>query len=184
MFISVKELKVEQREFDEHLRPGAIDLGPDIRQTAPLDTAGRAELVEEHRGGRQGTIADIRLVGQLATRLELACARCLEPVARDVERSFDLIFRPTGVDRRGDEVSIHEADTEIGYYSGDGLQLEDALREQVLLAVPLKAVCREDCKGLCPHCGRNLNQETCNCAAPVLDERWSALKDLKDKLQS
>ncbi len=64
---------------------------------------------------------------------------------------FDLIYRPLGVDRRADEVSISEAETEIGYYQGEGLLLEDALREQVLLATPVRALCREDCKGLCPH---------------------------------
>jgi len=50
--------------------------------------------------------------------------------------------------------------------------------------LPLKAICREDCKGLCPHCGKNLNQEQCNCAEPMEDPRWSALKEIKDKLQS
>ena len=87
------------------------------------------------------------------------------------------------MDRRGDEVSINQAETEISYYQGDGLLLEDVLREQVLLALPLRAVCREDCKGLCPHCGKNLNLEQCNCAEPLEDPRWSVLKDLKEQLQ-
>ncbi len=182
MFISIRELQVHRIEFDEKLGPGAIDLGQDLRQATALSTAGRADLVEEHRGGPVGTIADIRLVGSFATDIEVACARCLDPVRSHLDRQFDLLYRPTGVDRRGDEVAIHEADTEIGYYTGEGIELEDVLREQVLLAVPIKAVCQDDCKGLCPHCGRNLNRETCNCAAPVLDERWNALKDLKDKL--
>jgi uncharacterized protein len=61
--------------------------------------------------------------------------------------------------------------------------LEDVLREQVLLAVPLKAICREDCKGLCPQCGKNLNLETCSCDNAITDPRWGALKDLRSKLQ-
>ena len=149
---------------------------------AALVTRGRAELVEEHRGGRLGTISDVRLVGHLATQIELNCARCLDPVVRDLEREFDLLYRPQGVDRKGDEAAIHEPDTEIGYYQGDGVLLEDVLREQVLLAAPYKAVCRDECKGLCPRCGRNLNLETCNCADATGDERWAALKDIKEKL--
>jgi uncharacterized protein len=116
--------------------------------------------------------------------LEFSCARCLEPVIDDVDKSFDLIYRPLGVDRRADEVAISEAETEIGYYQGEGLLLEDALREQVLLATPVRALCREDCKGLCPQCGRNLNVEQCNCEQHLSDPRWDALSEIKKKLQS
>ncbi|HYU46996.1 MAG TPA: DUF177 domain-containing protein, partial [Terriglobales bacterium] len=66
---------------------------------------------------------------------------------------------------------------------GESLLLEDALREQVLLALPLKMVCREDCKGLCPHCGKNLNESQCSCAERLDDPRWAALKEIRDKLQ-
>ena len=75
------------------------------------------------------------------------------------------------------------AEAEIGYYQGEGLLLEDLLREQVLLAVPLKVICREDCKGLCPHCGKNLNEEgACSCADELEDPRWAALKEIRSKL--
>jgi uncharacterized protein len=87
-----------------------------------------------------------------------------------------------GVDRRKEEVSISQAETEIGYYQGEGLELEDALREQVLLAVPLKAVCRPECKGLCPQCGQNLNEGSCSCHEKQEDPRWHALRDLKQHL--
>jgi uncharacterized protein len=183
MRIRVRELELQKLEFDESYQPGAIEFGPEFRQVGPLHSKGRAELIVEHRGHKQD-VEDIRLVGDVETRLEFGCARCLEPVTHDVSRSFDLIFRPLGVDRRADEVSISEAETEIGYYQGDGLMLEDALREQVLLATPVRALCREECKGLCPLCGRNLNVEHCNCEQHVSDPRWEALGDLKKKLQS
>ncbi len=88
------------------------------------------------------------------------------------------------MDKRADESSISEAETEIGYYQGEGLLLEDALREQVLLATPVRALCREDCKGLCPQCGLNLNVEQCNCEQRPSDLRWDALSEIKKKLQS
>lgn len=183
MLIRVRELELHNLEFDENYQPGAIEFGPEFRQVSTLHSAGRADLVVEHRGHHQD-VEDIRLVGSVETNLEFSCARCLEPVAHAVKRSFDLIFRPLGVDRRADEVSISEAETEIGYYQGEGLLLEDALREQVLLATPVRALCREDCKGLCPQCGRNLNQEQCHCEQQVSDPRWNALNDIKKKLQS
>jgi uncharacterized protein len=183
MLITVRDLQVQRIDFDEKYSPGAIDLGAELRQTTPLDTRGHAEVLEEHRGGRMGIISDIRLVGGLATDIEVPCARCLESVPQHIERKFDLLYRPLGVDRKGDEAAIHEPDTEIGYYDGEGLQLEDALREQILLAVPIKLVCQDACKGLCPQCGRNLNRDACNCSIPQPDARWAALKDLKDKLK-
>lgn len=183
MLIRVRELELRKLEFNENYQPGAIDFGHDFRQIGPLHSAGRAELIVEHHGHHQD-VEDIRLVGTVETRLEFSCARCLDPVQQDVSKSFDLIFRPQGVDRRGDEVSITEAETEIGYYQGEGILLEDALREQVLLATPVRALCREDCKGLCPHCGRNRNLEQCHCEQHLSDPRWDALNEIKKKLQS
>jgi uncharacterized protein len=99
-----------------------------------------------------------------------------------VERSFDLLYRPLGIDSGHEELSITDAEAEIGYYEGEGVLLEDALREQVLLALPLKTICRDDCKGLCPHCGKNLNEIQCACVDEVEDPRWAALKEIRTKL--
>ena len=183
MFISVQSLQQQKIGFAEEFRPGAIDLGAEIRQQTALKSSGRAELIEEHHG-RKGIIQDIRVVGDFSTKLEVNCARCLDPVLRDLHRTFDLLYRPRGTDAGVKEIAIGEAETDIGYYEGEGLLLEDVLREQVLLAAPMKAVCREECKGLCPHCGRNLNLESCVCLESVVDPRWAALKEIKEKLES
>ncbi len=87
--------------------------------------------------------------------------------ATGVSADFELLYRPLGADAGRDELSVTDAEAEIGYYQGDGVLLEDVLREQVLLALPLKITCREECKGLCPQCGKNLNQEQCSCCV-----RW------------
>jgi uncharacterized protein len=181
MFIEIRELELHPVHFEEELGAGVIDLGPDLRQCSGLRVAGQAELIEEHHGKRQ-RIKDIRVSGDLNTSVELLCARCLEPVVQDVSRKFDLLYRPLGVDAGKEELSVTATEAEVSYYQGEGLLLEDALREQVLLALPLKVLCREDCKGLCPHCGNNLNQEPCSCEAEE-DLRWAALKDIRSKLQ-
>jgi uncharacterized protein len=181
MFIEIRELEQHTVTFQETFPPDAIDLGEDVRQRTPLVTSGQAQLVEEHHGKHQ-VIKDIRLAGNLATSLELPCARCLDPVVEDVARAFDLLYRPLGTDAGHEEISVTVAEAEIGYYQGDGLQLEDAIREQVLLSVPLKVLCRENCLGLCPVCGKNRNTEPCGCAQPIQDPRWSALKEIREKL--
>jgi len=182
MFIEIRELEVHPVDFDEEFGPGALDLGPDLQQRDGLQATGRAQLVQEHHG-KHLTIKDIRVNGKVSASFEIACARCLEPVVHDVKREFDLLYRPLGSDAGREELSVTGAEAEIGYYQGEGLLLDDVVREQVLLAVPLKAVCRQDCKGLCPQCGKNLNEEQCSCAQLVEDPRWLALKDIRSKLE-
>jgi len=183
MLIEIRELERHPLDFDEHLAPGTIDFGTEVKQKSKLNSKGRAQLVQEHEGRHQ-VINDIRLVGDLVTNVELACARCLDPITRDIASNFDLLYRPLGADAGKEELSVTVAEAEVSYYQGEGVLLEDVLREQVLLALPLRAICRDDCKGLCPHCGKNLNLEQCNCAEPLEDPRWSALKDIKEKLQN
>jgi len=182
MFLDIKELEVHPLDFEEEFPPDVIELGSEARQRTPLKTSGHAEVVEEHHGKHQ-VIKDIRLKGRLSTGVELQCARCLEPVGQEIKRDFELLYRPLGADAGRDELSITDAEAEIGYYQGNGLLLEDVLREQVLLALPLKITCRPDCKGLCPQCGKNLNQEQCSCSTEVEDPRWAALKDVRNRLE-
>jgi uncharacterized protein len=181
MLISIRELEDHEVTFSQEFRPEAIDFGPDLQQRTPLAAHGHAELVEEHRG-RGKSLEDIRIVGEFATELELRCARCLEPVLRPVAGDFDLIYRPLGADAGPEERAVRGVEAEIGYYQGEGIVLEDVLREQVLLAVPLKAVCSDACKGLCPQCGKNLNVEACGCQ-PMPEPRWQALHEIRDKLK-
>jgi uncharacterized protein len=182
MKIHIQDLELRKLEFELAFQPGEIDFGEEVRQVGALRTEGHAELIREHHGG-QNSVDDIRLVGKLEGRISLCCARCLETVEMPLSRSFDLLYRPLESERGADEVAIHEADTEIGFYSGDGMELEDSLREQVLLTVPIKPLCRPDCKGLCPVCGVNRNLQACSCQSGPSDVRWAALGDLKKKLQ-
>lgn len=117
--------------------------------------------------------------------LRVLCARCVEPVNVPLEGSFDLLFRPENADAEAGERAITEDETEIGYYGKAGLLLEDVVREQVLLSLPGRTLCREDCKGLCASCGQNLNTGSCGCAesAGSKDPRWSALHNLASSLK-
>jgi uncharacterized protein len=183
MLITLLDLEREPLEFDLSLQPEAIDYGPDIEQSGPLHVAGRADLIEEHRGPKE-VVPDIRVRAKYQGKVEVGCARCLEPVEHALEGDFDLIFRPLGVDAGSDDHSISASETEIGYYHKSGLVLEDVLREQVLLSLPARTLCQQDCKGLCPRCGQNLNSDTCACEAAPADPRWSALSDLNSTLRS
>ena len=183
MEFKVSELEREPIEFDLALPPGKVDLGDEARQEGNLATSGLAEVLHEHRGPKD-IVADIRLRGKFAGRFEVPCARCVEPVEIPIESEFDLIFRPAVADTEPTERSITAPETEIGYYQGDSLLLEDVLREQVLLSLPVRTLCKPDCKGLCPRCGQNRNSQDCSCDEGPSDPRWEALSGLRSQIKS
>jgi uncharacterized protein len=158
-----------QAEHPESYVPGTIDYHTnELKQIEPGVVA-TAELIE----------AQIRITGQLETKIELQCARCLEPVVEEVQRNFDLFYSPLPKDLKPEEERLKDLDADIGFYKGDGLFLADVLSEQVLLAVPMKAICRSDCRGLCAACGANLNHEECRCERHATDPRLAPLARLK-----
>ena len=77
-------------------------------------------------------------------------------------------------------MEIDEGEAQLGFYQGGGMELEDILREQIVLAMPMQRVCREDCKGICPTCGSNRNETPCDCKEDRSGSRWAALEGLKD----
>jgi len=181
MLITLVDLEREPVRFDFGLPPGDIDYGEEAAQIGPLAVHGQADLLREHRGPRE-IIPDIRARAHWSGTFQAPCARCLEPVRHTLGGDFDLIFRPLGADAGPADRSLGAPETEIGYYQGEGLVLEDVLREQVLLSLPARSLCRPDCHGLCPRCGRNLNSESCTCEPAPADQRWSALSDLRSRL--
>ena len=178
MLITPLDLQNEPLLFRESIAPGAIDYAPDTRQVGSLPVAGKADLIVEHRGPQE-VVEDIRVRAEYNGTFEVLCARCVEPVTTPLAGEFDLLFRPEAADAETGERAITEDETEIGYYGKAGLLLEDVVREQVLLSLPGRTLCSEDCKGLCAQCGQNLNTGSCGCAqAGSGDSRWSALQGL------
>ncbi len=107
---------------------------------------------------------DILLRGRLSGTLTLTCSRCLAPFSAPAEAAFDLLLAPGPAPVRPageEELSAEELD--MDFYTGDTLDLEPLLKEQVILLLPVKPLCAEDCQGLCPRCGVNRNTEPCTC---------------------
>ncbi len=104
------------------------------------------------------------------------CARCLETYEFPLRKDFSFVLVPISEARSaGDE----SAEVDLAYYEGDEIDLTPMISEQIILALPTRPLCSEDCKGLCPSCGKNLNRETCNCSTESGDPRLAVFRSLK-----
>jgi len=123
-----------------------------------------------------------RLVGTVSTVLELACSRCLEPFRLPVDSAFEVRYLPQS-ENAGDEREIEEDDLTDAFYRDETIDLGQLMDEQFYLALPMKPLCRQACKGLCPNCGTNLNEASCDCQVRWEDPRLAALKALMNRDQ-
>ena len=135
--------------------------------------AGRTSLdMQATRAGQQ-----VRLAGSISAIVEFDCDRCLKPLSVAVDQSFDLLYiPPLGSE---EEHELGEDDLSIAFYQGDQIDVDDLVREQIELALPMARLCSDECRGLCPDCGANLNEAECACKLEQVDPRWAALKELK-----
>src|SRR5580698_6408646 len=172
MFLSITEMELRKIRFDETLAPGQIDFSDEcLEQATPLHATGTAEILEHTDG-------DVRVQGRYSVEMAFQCDRCLAAARLPVEAGFDLFYRPISMIARAEEVEIETSETEIGFYEDGGLELDDILREQVVLALPMQRVCSTGCKGICPTCGKNRNESACSCPLASGADHWRALRDL------
>jgi uncharacterized protein len=122
------------------------------------------------------------LGGRLQARLQVMCGRCLEPFTLPVDTQVELTYVPHPATAANDEeVELSQDDLTTAFYRDQTLDLGEMVREQFYLALPMSPLCREDCKGLCPRCGTNLNQGTCACDVRWEDPRLAGLRTLLKK---
>jgi uncharacterized protein len=120
--------------------------------------------------------------GWVQGRMRLSCDRCLADFESPYKSFFEFQYRRLEEKKpEEEETEVSLSETETIYFDGEILDIADAVRQTVLLSEPMRALCREDCRGLCARCGINLNVEACKCGEPPTDLRWEALKQLKLK---
>jgi uncharacterized protein len=123
--------------------------------------------------------------GTVKTELTLTCSRCLEPFKFKVDSKVSAHYVPLqSTESEKVEHELHEADIDLEVYRDDRINVKQVIHDQIILSAPVMALCREDCKGLCPTCGANKNKDDCQCAEKnEIDPRLVILKSIKDKLK-
>ena len=136
---------------------GSVSECTPVRVRGSVTNTGKGYLVRVH----------------LSTAVKLECTRCLEPFTLPLERDMEEVFYPEELRGR-----VPEEDEVVSYFTDDTLDLGEPIRENLQLALPMKRLCQEGCRGLCPVCGHNLNEGECGCRRSEPDARWARLGEL------
>jgi DUF177 domain-containing protein len=170
MLLDLRKLHGQREHFERTFQPPAFDPQDDgYRVASPVEVSMDVE--------RAGAGA-FRVQGRAVTRLMLECGRCLDEMEVPVDARFELRYVPQEQNQGEPEREIAEDDLTTAYYREGALDVIEMLREQFQLALPMKPLCAESCRGLCPECGANLNRANCECDPKWVDPRLAPLKAL------
>lgn len=170
-------------DFSQHSEPEisfahlyeASDIALDD-ETAEI--AGQVEAKGTAR--RSSEIA--RVQGDVSGLVKIACSRCLQPVEIKFETPFDIDFVTLETyEKSSAEHEIGGGDLSLSVYDGEQIDIDEIVREQILLNLPTHQLCKDSCAGLCEKCGANKNTDACSCETEEIDPRWAALKQLRIK---
>ena len=170
MQVKLASLESGRGKFTHQYAPDELGLADD-----------RVVLVEpplvQGRISRDGP--SVKVGGRITAGVKVECDRCLQDAALPVDTEFNLEYVTAERYATLEAAELSEEDLELSIFDGEVIEIDEIVREQILLAVPYQVVCQEKCKGLCPFCGKNLNSSECNCRETEIDPRWAALKDLQ-----
>jgi uncharacterized protein len=181
MYIHIEQIGAESLDLQFEEKPQnfpvlaeMIDRG-ECEFFAPIKTFLRAVRIAD----RVEVEADVR------TAVGLSCGRCLKVFKTDISSHFTLTYTPrreeVEVGAELDEIELRPDEINRIYFEGERIDLQDAVQEQVIMAFPIRALCNEACRGLCPQCGADLNEGDCGCARQMPESRFAVLKNFRPR---
>lgn len=173
MFIEIERLTEEPLHVQHTYKIGELSFEHD---DATLEQPVAADFVLTHAD------RDLHVEGTVRTAIRFQCSRCLKECSNQLDASFNLLYLPQGEWKKDEEIELKYEDMEVGYYDGINLDVDLMVLEQIELAMPMKFVCEEACRGLCPSCGADLNEGPCACRNDSSDSRLAVLRDFRDKM--
>jgi uncharacterized protein len=153
---------IKLHDIEESLTvKGTLD-GSRYKRPEDVDLGFESPIAYELTVSKTGN--DVHVSGPVHCSLRLSCDRCLEAFSFPVSAYLDIELAPKGNAEETSELELKNEDLNLYTYEGDELELDPYVFEEVMLAVPIKALCDEACKGICPACGKNQNTEACECS--------------------
>jgi uncharacterized protein len=170
MLFDLSKLHGAREHVERTFPPSAFDPQDDAyRVAAPVELVLDVQKLGDDAFG---------VSGRVRADLEVECSRCLEPFTVAVDAPFDLRYVSQSANTGEGEREVGEDDLATAFYRDGMLDLIELIREQFVLALPMKPLCTDACRGLCPQCGTNLNKTQCGCAPKWEDPRLAPLKSL------
>jgi len=170
MYIDLSQLEEDELRMEHHYH-AEFELQ---EQSVRLVTAPAIELWL-----RRATAREVRVRGHLGAAVEVPCDRCVSYFSLPIDVTFDLFYAPIETLTPEEDVSLTPKDLAYGFCRDNLLDVDGLVREQIFLALPFRWLCKPDCRGLCPQCGADLNEEACSCEQDRVAPHWSALRDLR-----
>lgn len=156
-------------------------------RSIPVESLQRAQLLAlsdiDWAGEIERTSSGFLLTARLDYSQTLECPRCLGSSSAEIKSDLKLHIQPRSQEPLVGELELEESDLGVLYIDGEILDTEPILKEQIQLEIPMRQLCRQDCAGLCPQCGSDRNEESCDCET-VVDPRWAALTELRDRFEN
>jgi uncharacterized protein len=174
VFIEIEDLKPEPLHVHHTYAVGEL---PFEYQGTELNEPVSTEFLLTHKE------KNLRIGGTLQTGLRYTCSRCLKQAERHLATSFDLFYMPHPADvHTGEEIELKDADMDVGFYDGMRFDVDGMIVEQIMLSIPMRYVCSEECKGLCFSCGADLNEGPCPCKQDEPATRFAVLKEFRKRM--
>jgi len=169
MRVELENLEGGKGEFAHVYQPDELNpIDERVQLTEPAAVSGKVRVAGN----------EVFVSGHIDTRAQVECDRCLQPVELPVNTDFALEYI-SGADYESSAAAeLTEADMSVSVFDGEAIDIDEIVKEQILLTVPARTLCREDCKGICPECGIDRNTGECSCVTDNTDPRWAALKNL------
>lgn len=171
MRIELEKLEGRKGDFAHVYQPDELNpIDERVNLIAPAAVTGRVRLSGN----------EVFVNGHVEARARVECDRCLQPVELPVNADFALEYISGDEYESSQAAELTEAELSVSVFDGEAIDVDEIVKEQVLLAVPTRMLCREDCKGICPECGIDRNTGECSCVSKDIDPRWAALKNLTE----
>jgi uncharacterized protein len=171
MRIELVNLEHGRADFAQVYQPEELGLSDErVTLAGPASITGKVKVAG----------AEVSVSGQIEARAQVECDRCLKQIELPVSADFALDYI-TGADYESSyAAALSEDEMSVAVFDGEAIDVDEIVKEQILLAVPARTLCRDDCKGICPECGTDLNAGDCACEPGEVDPRWAALKNFKN----
>jgi DUF177 domain-containing protein len=173
--VKIRVVDIKETEKSAAFVEDVREINEVLAGTVPVDYQFRGGVPVDVSFYRLGS--DLFFRGRFRSDVSGTCARCLESYSFALGKEFTFVLKP--LNAAAAEAELTEEDLSFSFYEGDEVNLAPLVRETLLLALPTKPLCREDCRGLCPRCGANRNGAECGCREEWRDPRLEVLRTLK-----